>query len=138
MVKKNNLKQIPMLPTRVWDSTSKQLVDKGILSAVTYDGEFAWRGTDPSGRHIQILPTPVDNIPFTDTLTYVNYYRGRSAAGIMLENKEGRIFHVFMSDFHEMMPFIVHGKITDTFIYCKKGKNYGLQLYRQPVSSENS
>lgn len=140
MARKNNLKQVPMLPTRGWDSNTKQICVSNILSAVTYDGEFAWslRPDPVTNRRTQMLPTLVDNTPFTDTLTYVNYYRGRSAAGIMFENKEGRVFHVFMSDFHEMVPLLSNGKITNTFIYCKKGKNYGLQLYRQPIPSENS
>jgi hypothetical protein len=138
-IKKNNLKQVPMFPTRSWDPNTQMTVDRNILSAASYDGEFMWGDRDPvTGASKRVLPTMVDNIPFTDTLKYSTYYKGRSAAGIVFENKDGRVFNVFMSDFDDMMPFIVRGEITDTFIYCKKGMNYGLQLHRQPIPSENS
>lgn len=69
-----------------------------------------------------------DNTPFEDTLTYLYYCRGRSAAYFMFRRSNGKTVSVFMTDMNEMIPLMQLGKITGTFIFSKRGKNYGCTL----------
>jgi hypothetical protein len=34
-----------------------------------------------------------------------------------------------MTDLDKFIPLMVNGKIDGKFIYCKRGKNYGVTLY---------
>lgn len=70
----------------------------------------------------------VDNFEFTDTLTFVGYGRGRSSVTFDFSRSDGTHVSVFVSSFSQMIPRMVHGTITGTFTFVKKGSNYGCTL----------
>jgi hypothetical protein len=59
----------------------------------------------------------------------VGFYRGRSAAGMNFENDKHQQFTVFMKDMDSFIPLMVKGVIEGNFIYCKRGRNYGVTLF---------
>lgn len=70
-----------------------------------------------------------DNYEFDDELHFTTYGRGRSAAyfiGAMASN--GMTVNVFITDFMDLMPHMVHGKVTGKFSFVKRGQNYGCKL----------
>lgn len=68
------------------------------------------------------------NAPFEDVLTYKGYARGRSAAYLEFERQRGTTVGVFLSDFDKIAPLMVRGRIEGTFIFAKKGQNFGCKL----------
>ena len=125
---KTKITQIPMYPS--YDSTTKTFT--GPLSHIDYEGETRYIWSNPvagSGVRTTEPYTYIPNDPFEDELTYKGYYRGRSAAGMIFENKAGQKFTVFLTDFEPMVPIMEKGVVKSTFIYCKRGRNYGLKLY---------
>lgn len=71
-----------------------------------------------------------DNVPFTETLVFEGYSRGRSAAYLNFKRQGTDIeVVVFMTDFVDMVPLMVNGVLTSTFSYCKRGMNYGVKLH---------
>lgn len=69
-----------------------------------------------------------DNTPFHDTLTFVGFERGRSAAYFNFTREDGKSVCVFMKEMSEMIPRMIEGKITARFAFVKRGKNYGCIL----------
>ena len=69
-----------------------------------------------------------DNEPFEDTLTYMSYSRGRSAAYFNFRRLDGTSVTVFMTDIDEMIPHIHGGKIRGRFQFSKRGQNYGCTM----------
>lgn len=70
-----------------------------------------------------------DNEVFEDTLYYVTYHRGRSAAYFEFNRMSNqRSVCVFLADFEAMIPLMQKGQITGTFTYCKRGVNFGCKL----------
>ena len=65
------------------------------------------------------------NEPFMDTLTFLDYERGRSAAYFKFKREDGKTVCVFLKEMTEMIPRMIEGKITGTFAFVKRGKNYG-------------
>lgn len=65
---------------------------------------------------------------FADTLTYVGYQRGRSAAYFEFARTNGAKVCVFMADMDNIIPHMRAGYITGTFTFCKRGANYGCRL----------
>lgn len=130
-MKKSKITHIPHFPTRYYDNTKHGWVYIDNLSHADYDGEIQYdhHKKTEDGRWIKLSPVMVPNIPFEDTLTYVDYYRGRSAAGSVFRNDAGQRFIVFMTDMDKFIPLMVNGKITSKFIYCKRGRNYGITLF---------
>lgn len=133
-MKKTKIKKIPMFPTRYFDENKKELVKSDILSHANYSGEILYG--DPIRdensafpKWVKIEPVYIDNIPWEDELIYNSFYRGRSAAGLIFKNSKGQIFTVFMKDIDIFIPRMVKGVIKDTFIYCKRGMNYGVTIY---------
>ena len=123
-----------MFKTQVYDRKSGQWIFFDNLSHADYDGEVKYSDErDTLGRAVHVQPTYIDNIPWKDTLKYEGYYRGCSAAGGYFRNDRGQIFTVFMTDLDSFIPKMVNGSITGTFIYCKRGKNYGVTLYEGEV-----
>lgn len=77
-----------------------------------------------------------DPTPFTDTLVLLDGGRaGRSAVNFTFhtETNDALRHTVFLADFVAMTldPRWRHGKITATFIPCKRGANYGIQLAKE-------
>lgn len=68
------------------------------------------------------------NETFTDTLTYSTYHRGRSAAYFEFTRSAGRRVYVFMADLEPLIKWMVCGKVTGTFTFCKRGANYGCRM----------
>ena len=78
------------------------------------------------GQYAQCRMFP--NHPFEDTLTFDSYSRGRSAAYFHMTRSDGTGVVVFMTDFCDMVPHLVNGKITGRFQHIKRGANYGTTL----------
>lgn len=129
-MKKTKITHIPHYPTTWWDAEKKEQVTNGTLSHATYDGEPHWKEIrDEEGRWIRHEPVMVENKPWEDELIYDGWYRGRSAAGMKFTNAKGQKFTIFMKDMDIFIPLMVYGRIKSTFIYCKRGANYGVTLY---------
>lgn len=131
MAKKTSVTQIPMLPHNYYDLNTKKWVFTDKLRHAEYEGERVWDSTslDPKRRTGLLQPVMIDNVPFYAVMTYVGYYRGRSAAGMRIEDEFGIPYTVFLTDFDAIIRRMTHGKIKDTFIYCKRGRSYGIKLH---------
>jgi hypothetical protein len=129
-MKKTKIKQIPMYYRSRYDSVQRKTIWSDVLSHADYDGEIVWAdGRTEDGRMIQQKPVMIDNVPWEDTLHYTDFYRGRSAAGAVFSNSKNQVFTVFMTDLDKFIPHMVKGQIEGKFIYCKRGKNYGVTLF---------
>lgn len=91
--------------------------------------ELTWDGTcDGNGKLISTHPETRPNHPFTDTLTFSGSERGRSAAYFKFARENGKTVCFFMKEMEEIIPLLVHGKITGTFQHVKRGQNFGTAL----------
>jgi hypothetical protein len=81
-------------------------------------------------RLLSAEPKWVDNHEFSDTLTLVDYGRGRSSVTFTMRRTNGKTVSVFVSDFCEMAKNAAFsaGQITGLFTFTKKGANYGCKL----------
>lgn len=83
-------------------------------------------------------PLTAKEAAFTGELAYLTYERGRSSAllifrdnvfiGVAGASPRPRRFPFFMSDADKIIPRLVQGKITGTFVPHKRGTNYGWTL----------
>jgi hypothetical protein len=71
-----------------------------------------------SGFHTTQRKT-LDEARFTGTLTYETYSRGRSSAMLWFTDTKGHRYGFFMSDADTILPLLVKGKLTATFIPTK-------------------
>lgn len=70
-----------------------------------------------------------DNHVFQDTLVFKEYGRGRSSITFTMKRQSaGTTVSVFVSDFADMLPFMVNGQITGKFTFVKKGSNFGCKF----------
>lgn len=69
-----------------------------------------------------------DNVPFADTLTFVGYSRGRSAAYFHFKRTDGTKVCMFLTDIDDAIQHLVRGELRGTFQFTKRGQNYGVQL----------
>lgn len=69
-----------------------------------------------------------DNHEFDDTLTFIGYNRGRSAANFDFRRGDGRKVTFFLKEFEEIVPHMVHGEVAGTFTFIKRGQNYGTRM----------
>lgn len=72
------------------------------------------------------------NAVFTDTLEYVKYYRMGSGVRFQFISKtSGRTFHMFLSDFDEMLKAgkLVNQLVYGTFCFTKRGNMQGLRYH---------
>lgn len=93
----------------------------------------------PEGRYIAGRyqePEWRDNATVSDTLTYKNYCRGRSAAYFQFTRQDGTTATMFLTDMEAAIPHMVRGVITGQFTFTKRGANYGIQLVIPPTSPE--
>ncbi len=93
--------------------------DKVKNSLITYDG-YAY------GDNVVY----VENRVFDETLTYTGYGRGRSSAVFYFEDSTGATYQMFMTDMDHLLSSknLIDGKVTGTWTYCKRGKNFGIKL----------
>lgn len=89
------------------------------------DGDFE-RHSD--GRAVRVEPEWRPNAPFSDTLTFNTYSRGRSAAYFHFKRTDGTGVCMFLTDMEEAIPHLMGGKLRGTFQFTKRGQNYGLKL----------
>jgi len=79
-----------------------------------------------------IYPDMRDNFEFDDTLTLLDYGRGRSSVTFTLQRLNGKNVTMFVSDLCDMVKAceskqgVFHGRFT----FCKKGQNYGCRLIK--------
>jgi len=72
-----------------------------------------------------------DNYEFKATLVLTGYSRGRSAARMcLLDQDTGSEYEMFLTDFCDILEDIVHGAITGTWTFCKRGMNYGIRMVK--------
>jgi hypothetical protein len=66
---------------------------------------------------------------FEDTLKYVTYHRGRSAAYFeFVSLNDGRRYTMFLKQFDQAVSRMVMGQFTGSFGFVKYGHNYGVAL----------
>lgn len=129
MATKSKLKEIPMLPTLTWDRNEGKLLNNGTYSHVAYEGETRYESTlSVPGNPVYRTAKLVDNTPFQDELKFVGFSRGRSAAGANFTNEKGQKFYMFLTDFTTAVPALQNGVLKGTFMYVKRGRNYGVQM----------
>lgn len=82
-------------------------------------------------------PTPFylgewrDNHVFEDTLKYIGYVRGQSAARLKWQSvNTGKTYEMFMDDFDYLMKRsgIEFDEVCAAWTFCKRGQNYGVRL----------
>lgn len=71
-----------------------------------------------------------DNDTFEDTLTFLSFERGRSAAHACFERRStGTQVYVFLTDLADMIKHMKDGKVHGRFAFCKRGQNYGCKMF---------
>ena len=69
-----------------------------------------------------------ENVPFEAMLTFTGFSRGRSAAQAVYKNAAGATFHMFLTDFADLVerggPLNV---VFGTWVATKRGQNYGIR-----------
>lgn len=88
----------------------------------------SWWVQREDGKYERQGPEWRDNVPFEATLTYAGFSRGRSAAYLDFTDQNGKSVVVFMKDFDAIAPHLIKGAVTGTFMFTKRGQNYGCQL----------
>ena len=130
MAGKSKLKQIPMLPTQVWNQEHQKFEENGTYSHIEYDGQVRYQSIYDSQRDrpTVIQPTIFPNTPFQDELKFTGFTRGRSAAGATFTNAAGQNFYMFLTDLTSAVPLLEKGVLKGTFLYVKRGTSFGVQL----------
>jgi hypothetical protein len=106
---------------------------------VSYQIPFDSKGNMCKYSHDTNIVEWRDPEPFEDTLYFLKFERGRSAAHAIFEAEEGPktprhgiTFQVFLTDLADMMQhFVSDGRtatITGRFTFCKRGQNFGVKL----------
>ena len=80
--------------------------------------------------------TMLENFEFDDTLTYVGFQRGRSAAYFIWERANSKKVTMFLKDLDESIKHIVNGKLSGTFTFCKRGANFGVKILKVSTKSD--
>jgi len=77
------------------------------------------------------------NFEFEDTLEYVGYARGRSAAYLKFRSKRNqKNYCMFMTDFDGCAHSLIFGELEGRFTFIKRGQNYGLQFLGLSAASK--
>lgn len=76
-----------------------------------------------------------DDYIFEDTLTFVDYYKGRSAVHFIFEDKNKKSYNMFLSDFTNLIKdrILTCGKIHGVWTFRKQGQNYGIYLLQDDI-----
>ena len=69
-----------------------------------------------------------ENKPFKETLLFSGYSRGRSSITMEFKCPKGKTYHMFVSDFSDVVSMLKEGVLEGTFQIVKKGANYGVQM----------
>jgi hypothetical protein len=72
-----------------------------------------------------------ENLPFTATLTFKEFRRGRSAAYAMWQDTKGRSYPMFLTDLESLLTSdrpITQASASGEWIVRKRGKNYGVGI----------
>lgn len=69
-----------------------------------------------------------DNSEFEDTLKFVGFERGRSAANAAFLRADGTRCTMFLTDLEAVMPQLFAGCLQGTFTWCKRGQNFGIRM----------
>jgi len=66
---------------------------------------------------------------FKDTLTIIDYFKGRSAINVRVKDSKGTTYDMFISHFMWIVLNlkIENAKVEGTWTFQKKGSNYGLK-----------
>lgn len=72
----------------------------------------------------------VENKVFTDTLTYIDYGRGRSSVTFYFKGTDDAQYPMFLTDMNSLLhnKNIVDSKVSGTWTFAKRGANYGIKL----------
>ena len=77
------------------------------------------------------------NSVFPDELEYYNYFGASGGNSYMefISLKTGRKYHMFMSDFDDVLleKRFQDNKIVGLFFFCRKGSRQGIRLFLDPV-----
>jgi hypothetical protein len=89
--------------------------DKGNM--ISYDNAWGTNTTKP-------------NFIFEATMNVANFYRGRSAANLILKD-DGHRYRMFTKDMLHMLKTktIENGRIYGQWTFRKQGANFGLMVY---------
>jgi hypothetical protein len=74
------------------------------------------------------------NTPFTDTLRFTGFGRGRSAAHALFKSTvKGTSYTVFLTDFSDILreKDIIKGEVSARWHFVKRGSNYGLRMMKE-------
>ena len=66
--------------------------------------------------------------PFEDILTFDHFGEGFSSIQAVFRNSAGQLRTMFLSDFEEVIPKLVDGKLTGKFEYRRMGNRTGCRL----------
>ena len=72
----------------------------------------------------------VEPYEFEASMTLVGWSRGCSSVKFEFEDMDGTKYEMFVSDMVEACKEMVHGVISGTFGFVKKGSNYGIKLLK--------
>ena len=77
-----------------------------------------------------------ENFVLETTLTWKDFYRGRSSPGIKFTDSDGREYPMFLKDLGELLlnSTMVKGKVTGKFTFCKRGENYGIKYVAEEMA----
>jgi hypothetical protein len=85
---------------------------------------------DAYGMPPRIGPVWIEVEPFTATLEFDTYRRGRSAAYFIWKDCEGATYPMFLKDLSELLSstsVIVNGAVHARWEIVKRGRNYGIR-----------
>jgi hypothetical protein len=88
---------------------------------------------DPKGNQVHYFERYYQheyhpNFEFDDTLTFLHFNRGRSAAYAAFQRSNGTQVTVFLTDLEPMLPRMAGGHISGRFTFTKRGQNYGCRV----------
>lgn len=64
--------------------------------------------------------------PFAANLQFKSTSRGRSSVKFHFEcTLTSRKYQMFLKDFEQVVPHLIHGELSGMFMFTKRGANYG-------------
>ena len=95
-----------------WDGKVPLKDDGSLVSYPVYYEDFKWH----------------DNFILDATLVYTGISRGRSAAGFIWTDMNGRRYYMFLKDMEKLVleGHIDQGVVRGKFTFVKRGSNFGI------------
>lgn len=84
----------------------------GVIASYAGYGKYEWRA----------------NEPFELVLAFDHFGRGRSSALGYFKDEQGRLWPMFLSVLHEVIPHLKSGKIHGRWTGVKRGTNFSICL----------